>query len=420
MLKAFVRFTCSTGLVMQSITCATSGSLTASCTTVTWSALRVRDQRRPSDLRRCSSSHLRLRVHVRWIRASCISSSRTIRSGQLRRNSSITVCQHHRTCRNVFSIMRACHSVIMVHLWDHCRHHQEHSGQAHRTDTQIIRSSHPHMESLLFDSTGELKTSMTEIEIEKSFTVIDMRVNPWELQDSNSMEVDDGNHQAGQEVGLRIRQRDPHLQCRKDHPQVTWIVISDQTSLFGSQSSTSNSVSAFSESACQSVSTHLHRQLRSSPTQLIIIMWGSSAHGRCCRVHNLHQGSMSNYHVYASLAQDKRGWLSLTQSHHVVSLVVSVMCLMLKCMETSKVQIQIKNQIWSCCLGVLVMLILFGHFVTHFDKKNIGIFKVVIQKRKKWQNGFLAKITICREGRKMRIFVYTIWFGQNVFWPKKV
>ena len=57
---------------------------------------------------------------------------------------------------------------------------------------KIIRSAHPHMESLLFDSNGKFKTSIIEIDIEKSFTVIDMSVNPWELQDSKSMEVDEG------------------------------------------------------------------------------------------------------------------------------------------------------------------------------------------------------------------------------------
>ena len=47
------------------------------------------------------------------------------------------------------------------------------------------------------------------------------------------------------------------------------------------------------------------------------------------------------------------------------------MCLMLKRMETSKVQMQINTQIWSSCLWrfvILVMLILVGHFVAHFDK----------------------------------------------------
>ena len=65
-------------------------------------------------------------------------------------------------------------------------------------------------------------------------------------------------------------------------------------------------------------------------------------------------------HCFTGSSQ-KRLCCSDTQSHHVVSLTVSVMCLMLKPMETSKVQIQIKNQIWSsvfrfwscsCSLGI--------------------------------------------------------------------
>ena len=42
---------------------------------------------------------------------------------------------------------------------------------------------------------------------------------------------------------------------------------------------------------------------------------------------------------------------------------------------------------------------------------------------KNQKNGFLAKIAwhyLCQEGRKTRIFVHTICFGQNFFWPKKV
>ena len=123
------------------------------------------------------------------------------------------------------------------------------------------------MESMLFDSNGELKTSITEIDIEKSLTVIDMRVNPWELQDSSSMEVDEGVIKQDKKSSSSSANANPHLQCRKDHLQVTWIVTSDQTSLCGSQPSTSSSLSAFSESACQSVSTHLHRQLRNSSPQ---------------------------------------------------------------------------------------------------------------------------------------------------------
>ena len=40
---------------------------------------------------------------------------------------------------------------------------------------------------------------------------------------------------------------------------------------------------------------------------------------------------------------------------------------MLKGMQTSKVQIQANNQVWSSCFAVLVMFIFCGHFVIHFD-----------------------------------------------------
>ena len=48
-------------------------------------------------------------------------------------------------------------------------------------------------------------------------------------------------------------------------------------------------------------------------------------------------------------------------------------------------------------------------------------FKVVIQKCEKSNNGFLAKLpdTICvRKGKKKRIFVRTICFGQTIFWAQ--
>ena len=63
---------------------------------------------------------------------------------------------------------------------------------------KIIRQSHPHMEALLF-SGGELRSSITELDIDRSFTVVDMRVNPWELKDStsSSREVDESSFKRG-------------------------------------------------------------------------------------------------------------------------------------------------------------------------------------------------------------------------------
>ena len=91
-----------------------------------------------------------------------------------------------------------------------------------------------------------------------------------------------------------------------------------------------------------------------------------------CRGSLRSKGTCQDINLTASLAQVKRGVLCQTSKshHHVVSLVVIVMCLMLICMQTSKVQIQINDQIWSSCFWrfvILVLLILVGHFVTHFD-----------------------------------------------------
>ena len=63
---------------------------------------------------------------------------------------------------------------------------------------KIIRQSHPHMEALLF-SGGELRSSITELDIDRSFTVVDMRINPWELKESTSsaMEVDESTFKRG-------------------------------------------------------------------------------------------------------------------------------------------------------------------------------------------------------------------------------
>ena len=46
---------------------------------------------------------------------------------------------------------------------------------------KIIRHSHLHMEALLF-SGGEFRSSITELDIDRSFTVVDMRIKPWELK----------------------------------------------------------------------------------------------------------------------------------------------------------------------------------------------------------------------------------------------
>ena len=63
---------------------------------------------------------------------------------------------------------------------------------------KIIRNSHPHMEALLI-SDGEFRQSVRELEIDRSFTVIDMRANPWEIKGSasSSMEVEGSSFKRG-------------------------------------------------------------------------------------------------------------------------------------------------------------------------------------------------------------------------------
>ena len=63
---------------------------------------------------------------------------------------------------------------------------------------KIIRGSHPHVEALLI-SGGEFRQSVTELEIDRSFTVVDMRINPWEIKESasSSMDVEDSSFKRG-------------------------------------------------------------------------------------------------------------------------------------------------------------------------------------------------------------------------------
>ena len=61
---------------------------------------------------------------------------------------------------------------------------------------KVIRQSHSHMENFLF-SGGNLRSFITELDIDRSFTVVDMRINPWEIKDSQSMEVDESRFKRG-------------------------------------------------------------------------------------------------------------------------------------------------------------------------------------------------------------------------------
>ena len=80
-----------------------------------------------------------------------------------------------------------------------------------------------------------------------------------------------------------------------------------------------------------------------------------------------HKGSMSRIMLIldASWLKSQRGGpVRQLRHHHVVSLndslVVIVMCPMLKCMETSKVEIQAHTLAWSVSFQVfLVILVMF-------------------------------------------------------------
>ena len=54
------------------------------------------------------------------------------------------------------------------------------------------------MEVLLI-SGGEFRQSVTELEIDRSFTIVDMRINPWEIKEltSSSMDVEDVSFKRG-------------------------------------------------------------------------------------------------------------------------------------------------------------------------------------------------------------------------------
>ena len=173
---------------------------------------------------------------------------------------------------------------------------------------KIIRQSHPHMESLLF-SGGELRSSITELDIDRSFTVVDVRVNPWELKDSSSMEVDESNFKRGKKSSSSSAgSAGAHDQLRKAH---LWLSQVMSLNLVWSQSSTSSSSqhsvgqlgqreNSQSSSTEKLSSGHLVRQMAVSVADQVTPQ----------------QGSVSRYQVStslpctASLAQDKRGCLS--------------------------------------------------------------------------------------------------------------
>ena len=153
---------------------------------------------------------------------------------------------------------------------------------------KIIRSTHPHMENLLFSSSGELNSNITEIDIDRSFTVVVLRVNPWELKESSSMEVEESVLKRGKESNSNSGSA--ILTFNSWKITFSW-VSSGQTNLCGSQLSTSNSMSSFSESAWSNVSTHHLCQLKSR----MLSSSHEAARSTQCRGSSLQQRSVSRY-----------------------------------------------------------------------------------------------------------------------------
>ena len=100
-------------------------------------------------------------------------------------------------------------------------------------------------------------------------------------------------------------------------------------------------------------------------------------------VESLHKGSVSNVTAHTCLmaqAKEKEAAVKLSESYRVVSSDVIVMYLMLKCMKTSKEEIQAHN---PSCLWRFVILVMFtfsGHVVAYFDKTLRFLF---LRKKKK-------------------------------------
>ena len=168
---------------------------------------------------------------------------------------------------------------------------------------KIIRQSHPHMENLLF-SGGELRSNITELDIDRSFTVVDMRINPWEVKDSSSMKVDESNFKRGKESSNSSRLSSPHDQLRKTHLRLSQVM---SLNLDWSQACTSSS--------CQQLLSQLmqRKNSKSSSTEKLssIHLVRQMAVNVADQVKSVREGSVSNsLPCTASLAQVKRGCLS--------------------------------------------------------------------------------------------------------------
>ena len=174
---------------------------------------------------------------------------------------------------------------------------------------KIIRGSHPHMEALLI-SGGEFRQSVTELEIDRSFTVVDMQINPWEIKESSSssMEVDDsafrqrGKRNSGSTPGSAV------------------LTISAGRLTFGWAHVKSRSL-VWSQSAPQVPCYHQVRSAWSAVSITAVIYWVQSAQRLSAqlmrqevvvKISSHHKGSVSNVRSMTCLPHwlKKRGLLS--------------------------------------------------------------------------------------------------------------
>ena len=101
---------------------------------------------------------------------------------------------------------------------------------------KIIRGSHPHMEALLI-SGGEFRQSVTELEIDRSFTVVDVRINPWNSRSHlqlqwRSMTQASGSVERGAQCQILVQPSSPSVPA--DSPSVEF--MSCQRTWFGHSS----------------------------------------------------------------------------------------------------------------------------------------------------------------------------------------
>ena len=208
-IKSIMLFICSIDLVMPSIICTTSGWLTASCSTIMWSQLKDgtssaqghSEQKFRTFLKcqRKSGRILRIVIDQESMSASSDVEFKEVKLHQFFKNHQIWAAQtelfsHNQSASLFMQSHVLYHESVSVSSWFMSETIVDiiQNTQVRLTERilKIIRAAHPHMKNLLFNSSGELKSNITEIDIDRSLTVVNVRINPWELKDSNSMDVE--------------------------------------------------------------------------------------------------------------------------------------------------------------------------------------------------------------------------------------